>query len=150
VIRRAAPADVDALVALRVALRREERSSLRESPERIRQLTLRQLRGGSQVFFLAESDGDVVGILRCALQPQATIDSEGPRAALLTTAYVAPAYRRRRIMRRLVEAAEQWSAERGVRELRLRNAHRNAAANATWEALGFPVSQVVRCRPLPE
>lgn len=143
VIRRATPADLDVLTALRAALREEERISPATSPERLRELTWRQLNGIAQAFHVAEADGEVVGMLRCVLQ---AAPAEAPRSALLTTAYVAPTHRRRGIMRELVRAADAWGRGHGVRELRLRNAYDNPGANAAWEALGFSVVQVVRRR----
>ena len=68
------------------------------------------------------------------------------RTAMLTTAYVDPAWRRRGIMKRLVDAAESWCVSHGVYDLRLRNSHDNASANGAWEALGFRIVQVVRQR----
>ncbi|MGQ0648874.1 MAG: GNAT family N-acetyltransferase [Gemmatimonadaceae bacterium] len=146
-VRLAGPADVEVVTAMRGALRLEERPASNEgSRERIRELTWRQLHGADQAFFLAEAQGVAVGLLRCALQysPDNVVHS-----ALLTTAYVFPAHRRQGIMRQLVDAAIEWCTARGVNDLRLRNAHDNASANAAWEALGFTVVQFVRQRIAP-
>lgn len=142
-IRRAESSDFDTVLTLRRALRREERPDEEPIDAQLRSMTRRQLDAAGQVIFLAEQGGDAVGILRCALQAPSDLVV---RTAMLTTAYVDPAWRRRGIMGRLVDAAESWCAEHGVYDLRLRNAHDNAAANGAWEALGFRVVQVTRQR----
>ncbi|MBC7894836.1 MAG: GNAT family N-acetyltransferase [Cytophagaceae bacterium] len=142
-IRRAAPRDFEIVIGLRRSLRREERPGEEPIDAQLRSMTRKQLNAAGQVIFLAEVADEAVGILRCALQAPTELVA---RTALLTTAYVDPAWRRRGIMTRLVDAAEGWCASHGVRDLRLRNAHDNAAANGAWEALGFRVVQVVRQR----
>lgn len=142
-IRRAGPRDFETVIDLRRALRREERPEEEPIDAQLRSMTRRQLDAAGQVIFLAEVADEAVGILRCALQAPTELVV---RTAMLTTAYVDPAWRRRGIMTRLVDAAEEWCASHGVHDLRLRNAHDNAAANGAWEALGFRVVQVVRQR----
>lgn len=142
-IRRAGPRDFETVIGLRRALRREERPQEEPIDAQLRAMTRRQLDAAGQVIFLAEVEDEAVGILRCALQAPTELVV---RTAMLTTAYVDPAWRRRGIMARLVDAAVSWCATHGVHDLRLRNAHDNAAANGAWEALGFRVVQVVRQR----
>lgn len=142
-IRQADARDFSTVLELRRALRREERPDEEPIDAQLRAMTRRQLDAAGQVILLAEAAGRAVGILRCALQAPSDFVI---RTAMLTTAYVDPAWRRQGIMTRLVAAAEQWSAEHGVHDLRLRNAPDNAAANGAWEALGFQVVQVVRQR----
>lgn len=142
-IRRAEPRDFETVLALRRALRREERPNEEPIDAQLRSMTRRQLDAAGQVILLAEHEGRAIGILRCALQAPSELVL---RTAMLTTAYVEPSWRRRGVMARLVDAAESWSAGHGVHDLRLRNAHDNAAANGAWEALGFRVVQVVRQR----
>jgi GNAT superfamily N-acetyltransferase len=143
-VRVAGPDDATVVTALRAALRVEESpASPDTSRRRLHAYTRLQLMSLGQVFFLAERGGRTIGLLRCALQFQGEAQ---PRTAMLTTAYVLPAHRRRGVMRQLVDAAAAWSASHGVIDLRLRNAHDNTAANAAWEALGFSVVQVVRQR----
>jgi GNAT superfamily N-acetyltransferase len=142
-IRRAGPRDFETVIELRRALRREERPNEEPIDAQLRAMTRRQLDAAGQVIFLAEVQDTAVGILRCALQAPTELVV---RTAMLTTAFVDPAWRRRGIMTRLVNAAESWCVGHGVYDLRLRNAHDNAAANGAWEALGFHVVQVVRQR----
>lgn len=144
-IRRADPGDFDTVLELRRALRREEHPDSPMNDRDLIEMTRRQLRGTSQVVLLAVAGGEAVGVLRCALQ--APVES-GPSSALLTTAYVVPAWRRLGVMARLVAAAEAWSTALGVEQLRLRNAAGNDTANAAWEAMGFATVQVVRQRAI--
>lgn len=147
-VRVACPGDAAVVTALRIALRREERSVAIDPQDddgaSVLARTRRQLTSGSQAFLLAEEGGVAVGVLRIAIS-----DPEDRAAhALLTTAYVAPSHRQRGVMRHLVAAAEAWCRARGVPEIRLRNHVRNAGADACWESLGFPAVQVVRQRRL--
>ena len=142
-VRRGTVRDLDVILALRVDLRREEQGQSHYSIERLRDLTSRQLQGKDQTFWLAEIHDEVVGILRCVLEP---VSEHVARAGTLTTAYVRPRYRRHHIMRTLVDAADAWCSAQGVHTLRLRNGHHNDVANAAWEALGFEAVQVVRQR----
>ena len=137
--------DLESILALRVALRTEEQPGSSDATEHLRELTSRQLQANDQVFWLAQSGGEVVGLVRCAIQAP---PAPALHAATLTTAYVRPDFRRQHVMRTLVDAAQHWCVAQGVPTLRLRNGHHNAVANATWEALGFAVVQVVRQRTL--
>src|SRR5215212_1017856 len=70
-VRPATPRDLDAVVALRIALLREHPNHpiygrLRtEIDRRARDLFAAQLRARTETILLAELAGDVVGILRC-------------------------------------------------------------------------------------
>lgn len=144
-IRLAERRDLDAIVALRRAMRHEERRAAGlASPDdggELVETTRTQLSGRGQAFLLAIGPDGAVGVLRCAL-----MRAEAPRYALLTTAFVRPEYRRQGILRDLVDAASRWCGERGVRDLRLRVYTANASADRAWAALGFTVTQVIRRR----
>jgi GNAT superfamily N-acetyltransferase len=152
-VRPAAPADLDTVVALRIALLREHAQNrvygrLRaDAPQRARRIFAEQLEAANEATFLAERVGRPVGILRC-------IDAAGSpllhpaRYAYVASVYVVPAERRGGILRQLMRAAEEWSADRGLREMRLHNAADNALAGGAWQALGFEVVEVLRVRTL--
>lgn len=136
-VRRATPADLEAIVPLRAALRREDPSPLREPAldddgGELVDLTRRQLGDPRQLWLLAEL-GAPCGLLRCALVRR---DDTAP-IAVLTTAYVLPTARRAGVLRQLVEGATAWAASQGVTEVRLRTNVPNADAAAAWGALGF-------------
>ena len=152
-VRPATLADLDAVVALRLALLREHAANpvygrLRaDAPQRARRIFAEQLDAVNEVTFLAERGDRAVGILRC-------IDAAGSpllhpaRYAYVASVYVAPDERRSGILKRMLEAAEAWSAERGLGEMRLHNAADNPLAGNAWEALGFEVVEVLRIKPL--
>jgi GNAT superfamily N-acetyltransferase len=145
--------DLPAVLELRLALLREYRDSplygrLRpDARRRAERLYAAQLVSPSEVIFLAELDGGVVGVLRCMLAAGSPLLLP-ERYGYVSSAYVRPAARRRGVLRALLAAAERWCLERGVDELRLHNAAENAVANATWEAFGFQAVEVLRARPL--
>jgi GNAT superfamily N-acetyltransferase len=152
-VRVATLADLDTVVELRIALLREHEGNpvygrLRvDAPQRARRIFAEQLEAPNEVTFLAERGERPVGILRC-------IDAVGSpllhpaRYAYVASVYVLPAERRAGILRLMLHEAEGWSAERGLREMRLHNAADNTLAGDAWEALGFEVVEVLRVRQL--
>jgi ribosomal protein S18 acetylase RimI-like enzyme len=151
VVREATPDDRDAIVGLRMALLREEsRSPLFAEPHpdaeaRTFRVTTAQLMDAEQVFLLATSAGEIVGALRCTITAGAPVLREAARG-FLTAAYVRPQFRRKGVLRLLVDAAAAWCAARDVHDLRLHCTRENVEGNAAWEALGFEVVEVVRRR----
>ncbi len=152
-IRRATPNDLNAVIALRIALLREHSDNAvygrlrNDAAERARLVFGAQLRLEDQVTLLAERGSEVIGIMRCA-------DSAGSpllhpaRYGYISSVYVVPHHRRHGVLRALFEAAEQWCTERGLTELRLHNAPENTLSTATWSALGFEIVEHLRMRPI--
>lgn len=153
-VRIATPGDLEAVVALRLALLREHganplyRRLRRDAPARARRLFAAQLDTPREAIFLAErGSGDIVGVLRC-------VEAYGlpllfpARYAYISSVYVRPELRRCGLLRALLAAADGWARERGLREMRLHNAVENEAACAAWSALGFEVAEQLRVRQL--
>lgn len=152
-IRRATPNDLDAVIALRIALLREHADNavygrLRDdAAERARLVFGAQLRMEDQVTLLAERASEVVGIMRCA-------DTAGSpllhpaRYGYISSVYVVPGHRRHGVLRALFAAAEQWCTDRGLTELRLHNVPENPLSTAAWTALGFAIVEHLRMRPI--
>jgi ribosomal protein S18 acetylase RimI-like enzyme len=152
-VRRATVDDLAVVVALRIALLREYAAHpiygrLRPDIEaRARPVFEQQLRAVDQVIFLAETDDEAVGIVRCA-------DVKGSplllpdRYCYVTSVYVRPAHRRHGLLSQLMEQAEAWARSRGLMEMRLHNSTLHAMAQATWEQLGFVVNEEVRLKTL--
>ena len=146
-------ADAERIAELRLALLAEHKtnaiySRLRaDAPTRALELTRQQLAADRQVMFVAADNDRVVGVLRC-------IDMRGHRLlrpsryAMISTVYVEPAARRKGVLRSLMDAAIAWSAQRGLKEMRLQNAVDNRLAAAAWKALGFRVVEQIRLRSL--
>jgi ribosomal protein S18 acetylase RimI-like enzyme len=154
-VRRASPDDLDTVVALRLALLREE--CQRPAYGRVRPGVARrahalyraQLESPGEVTLLAERDGVVLGILRCAESSGHPL-LEPDRYAYVSSVYVVPAARRSGVVRALLGHASQWCRDRGLVEMRLHNAVDSAIANAAWEALGFTVVEHLRVRRVPD
>jgi len=153
-VRAARLGDLDAIVELRLALLREYSeaplyASLRpDAEDRARDLYFSQLVSPDETMLIAERDGSIVGMLRCAdtigsplLRPE--------RYCYVSSVYVRPAERRRGVLRALVAAAERWCADRGLDEMRLHNSTSPATAATVWSAFGFEVVEQVRRRVLP-
>jgi GNAT superfamily N-acetyltransferase len=152
-VREATSRDLDAIVALRLALLREHPGHpiygrLRtDVGERARGLFATQLRSTMEVIFLAELAGDVVGVLRCVESIGSPL-LEPARYAYVSSAYVRPDVRRRGVLRALLRGAERWARARGLDQMRLHNVAGSAAAEGAWSALGFAVVEQVRVREL--
>jgi ribosomal protein S18 acetylase RimI-like enzyme len=152
-VRPATPRDLDAVVALRLALLREHPDHpiygrLRtEIDRRARDLFAAQLRARTETILLAELGDDVVGILRCVESLGSPL-LDPARYAYVSSAYVRPEARRRGVLRALVSEAERWSRARGLEQMRLHNVAGSVEAERAWEALGFTIVEQVRLRSL--
>ena len=152
-VREATPRDLEAVVALRVALLREHPDHpiygrLRpDVDDRARGLFASQLRSNMEAIFLAELDGDVVGVLRCVESTGSPL-LDPARYAYVSSAYVRPESRRRGVLRALLRAADRWAGARGLDQMRLHNVAGSDAAERAWSALGFAVVEQVRVRNL--
>lgn len=152
-VRRATLADVERIAELRLALLGEHKSNAlysrlrRDAPARAIELTEEQLASDHETMFLATKGERIVGMVRCIEQRGHRL-LRPSRFALISTVYVEPAFRRRGVLRSLMEAATGWSRERGLTEMRLQNAIDNPLALAAWDALGFRVVEQIRLRTL--
>lgn len=156
-MREAMLRDLDAVVALRLALLHEHPDHpiygrLRtDVSDRARGLFAMQLRSTTEVIFLAERGGnekeDAVGVLRCVESVGSPL-MEPARYAYVSSAYVRPDARRRGVLRALLHAAERWARARGLDQMRLHNVAGSANAERAWSALGFGVVEQVRVRDL--
>ena len=147
-IRRATLSDLPVIVDLRLALLRENESHpvygrLRaDARERAYDMFAAQLRSTQEVMFLAESAGEVVGIIRCV----ETLNSpllHPDRYCYISSVYVRPRMRRVGVLTALLRHAESWCADRGLTEMRLHNVP-GGSASAAWSAAGFTVVEEVR------
>lgn len=150
-VREATTQDLDAVVALRLALLREHPDHPvygRLKPDvgaRARELYRVQLRSPSESIFLAEREGDVVGILRCVESTGSPL-LEPARYTYISSVYVRMEHRRRGVLHSLLAAAERWSMARGIDQMRLHNVAGSPDAEGAWAALGFAVVEQVRVR----
>ena len=153
-VRPATPRDLDAVVALRIALLREHPDHpiygrLRpEIDRRARELFAAQLRARTETILLAELAGEVVGIIRCVESIGSPL-LEPARYAYVSSAYVRPDARRRGVLRALVTEVERWCRARGLDQMRLHNVAGSEAAERAWNALGFAIVEQVRLREIP-
>jgi ribosomal protein S18 acetylase RimI-like enzyme len=152
-VRPATPRDLDAVVALRIALLREHPDHpiygrLRpEIDRRARDLFAAQLRARTETILLAELAGEVVGIIRCVESIGSPL-LEPARYAYVSSAYVRPDVRRRGVLRALVAEVERWTRARGLDQMRLHNVAGSEAAERAWDALGFAIVEQVRMRTI--
>ena len=152
-VREATAADLESVVALRLALLREHPSHpiygrLRaDVGDRARELFANQLRSTMESIFLAEAAGGVVGVLRCVESIGSPL-LDPARYAYVSSVYVRPEARRRGVLRALLHAAERWARARGLDQMRLHNVAGSADAEGAWSALGFEIVEQVRVRNL--
>jgi len=151
-VRRATVTDLPIIVELRLALLRENGNhpvyGRLRADARVRAYEVfgAQLRSPHEVIFLAESNGDVAGILRCV----ETFNSpllDPDRYCYVSSVYVRPRLRRRGVLKALLQGAESWCVERGLPEMRLHNVP-GGSASAAWQAAGFTIVEEVRAKEL--
>jgi ribosomal protein S18 acetylase RimI-like enzyme len=154
VVRRATLEDLDQVVALRLALlREEERNPFFANPHpdadaRAVELTRGELTAPGEVILVASMDDAIVGMLRCRLVRRMPLVA-GDRQAVVTTVYVVPAQRRRGVLSALLNAADLWCRQKGVTDMRLQCALSNDAGRKAWESLGFTPAETVYLRTIP-
>ena len=154
-VRHATLSDLDAILALRMALLREHAHNtiygrLRaDADQRAARLFAAQLQSPNEVLFLADLNGETVGVLRC-IQSSGSPLLDPAQYAYVSSVYVVPRAREQGVLRALLTAADRWCDDRGLDEMRLHNAADNPLANAAWEALGFEVVEHLRVRKLRE
>ncbi len=152
-VRQATPRDLSDVVALRLALLHEHPEHpvygrlRRDVADRARELFAAQLRSPVEVILLAELGGEVVGVLRCVESVGSPL-MEPARYAYVSSAYVRPEARRLGVLRALLDEAERWARQRGLKQMRLHNVAGSTNAEAAWSALGFGVVEQVRLRDL--
>jgi GNAT superfamily N-acetyltransferase len=150
-VRQASLRDLDAVVQLRLALLREHPDHpiygrLRKDVDaRARDLFASQLRSVTEAILLADVGTETVGILRCVEAVGSPL-LEPSRYAYVSSVYVRPDQRRRGVLRALVAAADGWSRERQLGQMRLHNVDGSEMAERAWSALGFDVVEQVRVR----
>jgi len=153
-VRRATADDLDAVVALRLALLREYRDHpvygrLRHDAKDVaHEVFARQLDASHETSFLAVAGADAVGILRC-VETFASPLFVPDRYCYVSSVYVRPDWRRRGVLRALLGKARDWCAERGLTEMRLHSVGPDTPAAGAWDALGFEVVEQVRVLRLP-
>jgi GNAT superfamily N-acetyltransferase len=153
-VREATVADLPRLVALRLALLREEVGNPffahphPDAEERALTLTRTELAAPDGVFLVAQRGTDVIGMLRCRIVRRTPLVIE-TRQALVTTVYVVPEQRRTGVLRALLAAADGWCRQQRLRGMRLQCAITNEAGRKAWESLGFSPAETLYLRTIP-
>lgn len=96
--------------------------------------------------WLAHDDaplGEATGLVEASIRRDYVNGTEHSPVLFLEGLYVAPAWRRRGVARRLVEAAAAWGEALGCREFASDAAIDNLASHALHRALGFEETERV-------
>jgi ribosomal protein S18 acetylase RimI-like enzyme len=142
-IRRASTADLDLLVPLFDAYRQFYRQP--PDPARARGFLAERLTGGESVVFLALEHAGAEPTPAGFTQLYPIFSSTRCRRSwLLNDLFVAPAFRKAGVARRLMDAARRHAVETGATEIELMTAHTNAAAQALYESLGYELDREFR------
>ena len=95
--------------------------------------------------FVALADAGPAGLVEVSRRTDYVNGADSSPVGFLEGLYVAPAYRRLGIARALVDAAQQWAAERGCREFASDAPLDNEVSHAVHRALGFVETERVVC-----
>ncbi len=154
-IRQATPADLESVLALRMALLREYPEHriygrLRPNAEQLaRPIFAAQLESGNEATFLAEIEHQPIGVLR-TVEAAASPFLVPDRYCYVSSVYVRPDHRRHGVLRELLARAQTWCQQRGLGEMRLHSVGTRETATAVWDALGFEVVEQVRVRKVDD
>ena len=131
-IRRAVPADLDALAPLFDAYRRfyEQPGDVALASDYLND----RLERGESVIFVAEADHQLLGF--CQLYPT-WCSVAAARIFVLYDLFVDDGVRRAGVGRQLMLAAQAFGREAGAARLDLSTARTNARAQALYESLGW-------------
>jgi ribosomal protein S18 acetylase RimI-like enzyme len=106
-----------------------------------------QLQDDEQAVFVAESNGAVIGYVYAGVEPLSWKELRD-RAGFVHDIVVLEDERRGGVATALLSAAIEWLATRNVPRVMLWTAHRNAAAQALFERLGFRRTMVEMTREI--
>lgn len=154
VVRQARADDLDAVIAMRIALLEASRRNpayrrLRRDLAAIaRTVMAMQLSDQRCLTLIAESGESAVGMLRCTLSAASPLH-DPPRHAYVLSVYVMPPQRRRGVLTALLREAREWCVQHGAVEMRLHCGVDNRVGNAAWKALGFEAAEVLRIARIP-
>lgn len=154
VVRRGTLKDLSQIVALRLALlREEERNPFFANPHpdaeaRAVHLTRSELTTPGEVFLVAVRGESIVGMLRCRSVRRMPLVAEA-RQAVVTTVYVVPEQRRTGVLRALLDGVDRWCRQQGLTGIRLQCAVSNDVGRKAWESLGFAPAETLYLRTVP-
>jgi GNAT superfamily N-acetyltransferase len=155
VVRRATSRDLEAIVALRLALLAEEAGNPLfahphpDATRRALRLTRGELAAKGQVLFVGTRGGEVVGMLRCRAVRRTPLVADS-RQAIVTTVFVVPAARRSGVLRALLGAADRWCRRHRLSGMRLQCALANQTGRRAWESLGFRPAELLYLRDVDQ
>ena len=90
----------------------------------------------NQAFIVRDEDGRRAGFIWVA---KTRSEFTGQPQAFVLDVYVAESYRGQGLGRRLMETAEEWARQQGLRRIALSVATHNAPARGLYETLGYQV-----------
>jgi ribosomal protein S18 acetylase RimI-like enzyme len=147
-IRRAIPEDYEGLCEIFADVDALHRESLphvfRESdgPPRTREFVSAILADQNAALFVAEHEGQIIGVVHVSIQASPDIPIVVPRRyAVIVDLVVAKRSRRFGIGRSLVERAQQWAVDRQATGIELTVWEFNEEAIAFYERLGYTTAR---------
>lgn len=152
-IRRATPADFEAICELAEHLDAPQREALPERfqrPEgeiRSRQRTEELIADPDSFLAVAELDGRIVGIVNAGIRPMPDYPQKRRLNSVLVRGIVVlPEYRRRGVGSALIAAVQNWAGSRQADEIQANVYDFNRPAAAFFARLGFlPLSHRLYC-----
>jgi ribosomal protein S18 acetylase RimI-like enzyme len=130
-VRRAQPADADAVLRLLAEL---GRPAVGPKEERQRSVFLDHLAAADAAVFVAEDESEVAGVVSLWIRPR--LNWTTPEA-WIPDLYVAETHRRRGYARALLDACVGEARRRGCHRLVLESGHERVAAHRLYEGYGF-------------
>jgi aminoglycoside 6'-N-acetyltransferase I len=129
-IRKATGKDKEEWVVLRIQL------WPRANPDKLADDAGKILKDANWAVFLAKHQGEAVGFIECSIRDKAPA-CETDRIGYIEGWYVAPAFRKAGVGRKLVEKSEQWAREMGCTEMASDTTTNYPVSPAAHNALGY-------------
>jgi ribosomal protein S18 acetylase RimI-like enzyme len=96
----------------------------------------KQLDESDSLLIVAEVGDHIIGYSLASIQSNIPV-FKIKQYGVIYDFFVAGAFRRKRVGRKLFDFTRKWFARKGIEHLQVSVAHRNPAAQGFWRAMGF-------------
>jgi ribosomal protein S18 acetylase RimI-like enzyme len=120
-----------------------------DGPVRSREYVTAIVSNENMVLFVAESDGQIIGLVQAYVQEAPDIPLFVPRRyAVIDNVAVKQDFRRSGIGQALIEKAERWAKDKKASQIELNVWEFNTGATAFYDKLGYETARRIMWKPL--
>ena len=120
-----------------------------DGPVRSNEYIAATISNENMVLFVAESDGQIIGLVQAYVQEAPDIPLFVPRRyAVIDSVAVKQDFRRSGVGQALIEKAERWAKDKKASQIELNVWEFNAGAAAFYDKLGYETARRTMWKPL--